>query len=451
MRRAKSTRESSSYCSSSECDLSPLGACGEGFQRLAVHLLPPTKPDFYEARLLGTQFFVRTILELRYSIFNHGFKIAAANPKDTDKVDEWALDPDNARFCSDFARETWLEYLAVQNAIAIWRNTSKVPLIWPPENCNYREKWGMESIIIAPGLSSDEIQKMPGLSSAEKAALSKSDIELQKQGTKNLNPVFSFDVVKNNRRGAGLAMPDLKSVIDAGHTLQSIQMADRVLADSMRTVMELHKLGHEIKNGPHAGEPRHFIKKARSDAEKKALANPKRLAARLLRMWVNFDHVIEWPRPDNKNFKWERAESAMAQLLWWSAPIGQMIMAQTVNPFLTQLLRAQGLAARSHVGAFIGNVLTKTSGVPKPVVVTFDDDVFMDTRIMTENLKTGLASGPLSQETWLKKTGISSAAHERPKKTIEAKLPKGQTRPVFDAAHGDQKPGGRPAGTPDAK
>jgi hypothetical protein len=63
-------------------------------------------------------------------------------------------------------------------------------------------------------------------------------------------------------------------------------------------------------------------------------------------------------------------------------------------------------------------------------------------------LRTGLAGGPLSQETYCEETG-HDVVLERARKATEATLDKKILEPAFDAAHGTPERAGRKLGSPD--
>lgn len=79
--------------------------------------------------------------------------------------------------------------------------------------------------------------------------------------------------------------------------------------------------------------------------------------------------------------------------------------------------------------------------------------MFGDPRMMMDALKTGLTAGPLSQETFLEKSG-HSPHQERGRKDAEHALPDHQTRPIWDGAHGmspEDADAGRPPGSGDKR
>ena len=433
------------FCSAQEFDSSSfvMGLPDSFGQRSVVEQQPPPKAIFCEARLWSTrQFFLREILKLRQGIYDFGFNISAVSTKKTDQqaVADWVKKNDTV--IRDFRRDAWSEWLAMDNAVAVWRKETARPLIFSTESCEFSDRFGVEKLVITHGLDHATIDELR-LSKAEAVELkNNTQLTLIKQGDNYVKKSFFFDIIKRQKVGQGLAWPGLRSVYDPANGIQALQAGDRQLADQMRTVYEMHSIGHEIKQGNLAGRNTHFLKEKRANAIKAQIKQDKRFLTRLVQLIANFDHKISYPRPDPAAFASSRYDAFMEQLVVWSMPLGQMIFAKGVNPFLMTLLKAQATHEREFVGPFIRRVLTKALNPPEEIAVGFGDDVFWDSRLMLDVLKTGLSMGPLSQESWLTKTGFSAPV-ERSRKEAESKLPPGQVTPIFDAAHGDQKASGK--------
>ena len=420
----------------------------------------PRSQVFYMTRnWFERQVFVRQIILLRFAIFNYGFKLTGGGGKKDKPVNDWLKEKwygiPIQKIVTQFVRDAWMEWLIQDNVIAVWRKRTggTRPLVYPVEQCAYADDFGVERLSFAHGLTRSSIGSLKLPKEEDKVLRESKDINLTKTANAADSTLFDFEVVKRSRFGFGLAWPQLRTIFNTVGAWESLELADWQLCDALRTVYELHKIGHEIKNGPHAGSSAHFLKKTRAEAVRKQIAPTKQTLASVKRLIVNFDHAIEYPRPDEKHFKGERYSGMFDRLLYWSMPLGQMIFSKSVNPFLMPMLKAQAANERGFVGDFIKTVLVKTLGAPENIQVEFSDDVFWDTRLLADILKTGLTSGPISQTTWLESAGLNPE-RERERKDGESKLPKHQVTPIFDAAHGDQKPGdkgGRPAGKSDKK
>jgi hypothetical protein len=431
----------------------------------------PRSQVFYMTRnWFERQVFVRQIILLRFAIFNYGFNLNGINPfmmpakpekewsGETRRTHEWLSDKwygiPTHKLVAQFVRDAWMEWLIQDNVICIWRKrkSGSRPLVYPVEQCSYADDFGVERLAFAHGLSRSNVEGLK-LPRDESSALKQSrDVNLTKTGNESDSNLFDFEVVKRSRFGFGLAWPQIRTLFNTVGAWEALELADWQLCDALRTVYELHKIGHEIKNGPHAGSAAHFLTKKRADAVRKQIAHNQQTLAAVKRLIVNFDHAVEYPRPDPKNFSEVRFEGMFNRLLYWSMPLGQMIFAQSVNPFLMPFLKAQAANERQFMSEFIQTVLVKTLGAPEQTRPGFCDDVFWDSRLLADILKTGLTTGPLSDETWLTKSGFNPE-QERELKDKAVSHPLHQHVPIFDSAHGDQNgdKGGRPAGKTDKK
>ncbi|MDE2101792.1 MAG: hypothetical protein KGL39_31385 [Patescibacteria group bacterium] len=431
----------------------------------------PRSQVFYMTRnWFERQVYVRQIILLRYAIFNYGFRLTAEKAESGKRKaeTEWAKKNQQVqawlnekwfgipikKIVAQFARDAWLEWLIQDNAIAVWRKrrSGTRPILQPVEQCAYDDLGGIERLSFAHGMTRPMVNGMGFDKQQKEALLSSKDILLVKQGNTTTSDLYDFEICKRARFGFGLAWPQLRTIFNTVGAWESLELADWQLCDALRTVYELHKIGHEIKNGPHAGSAAHFLKKTRAEAVRRQITTRKDQLAAVRRLIVNFDHGIEYPRPDPKHFQADRYSGMLDRLLYWSMPLGQMLFAKSVNPFLMPMLKAQATNEREFVGEFIQTVLVKTLGAPEFIKAEFSDDVFWDSRLLADILKTGLTAGPLSQTTWLESMGVNPQ-RERQNKEEENDLPPHQVTPIFDAAHGD-KPGakgGRPAGGGDKK
>jgi hypothetical protein len=127
-----------------------------------------------------------------------------------------------------------------------------------------------------------------------------------------------------------------------------------------------------------------------------------------------------------------------------------LILGKTLNPYLLPMLKIQAVAEREIVAEHLRTVFIEALGAPDDIKLVWSNKPFVDPRIAADLSKTALASGPLSQTSFLEEIE-ADPEEERENKAMEAKLPKSQTTPIFDAAHGDKKPPGRKPGTRDGQ
>ena len=429
----------------------------------------PRAQVFYMARnWFERQVFLKAITLLKFDIYNYGLHFAVGPlPDGASKADRVAADKknvviqkwydENKLTVMKFVRDAWQEWFCMDNAIAVWCKNCP-PVLYPIEHLTYQDDFGIEALSFAHGLSPEKIDQMTSLSLTARTAMKAGkDLTLMKQGKATTNGLFQFETLKRTRVGVGLAWPQIRTLFNSVGTWESLELADWQLADALRTVYEMHLIGHEIKNGNRAGFPDHFLKSKRAAAINKIIGGgkggSKQTLAAIKRLVVNFDHKVEYPRPDPKHFGNDRYEGVLERMMYWSMPIGQMLFAKQMNPWHGQFLKAKAQTERGFIGPFIEAVLKQSLGAPEGITAAWSDDVFMDPRLMLDTLKTGLTSGPLSQETFLEKTG-HKPQKERARKDTENDLPTHQVRPVWDGAHGinpNDPEAGRPPGSGDRK
>jgi hypothetical protein len=407
---------------------------------------PSNKADaFRKAAYYRRHWFVDGVLALRQGFCNFGCTIKARRREDSAKLKEFmeAQPDDWTESIHDYVDEVWHGWLTFGNVISFWRGRSTRPILLDLGTVTYSDRFGTAVLKVPHGLKSDEIDRLEGWSKTEKDRLRKGPvIEIRSD-----DDDFHFKVGKSAKLGDGLGWPPIKGLFETLNFSQSLEVGDSVRAFGTRKVYEQHKMGHEIKAGQKAGDPAHFFKKPKGDAWAKFIKGKTGYVS----FSGNFDHEVTFPFMDPKSFAAARYESAVERMMWWSAPVGQMIQARGVTPYLMDLLRQQCLPAREKIGRHLAATLNEGFDFPVPVRVQWSNRCFRDTRLATELLKFGLQNGPFSQATYIEETGGDPDV-ERERKQEESKLPKVQTLPLFDASHGSEPAsgsGGRPAGSPD--
>lgn len=424
---------------------------------------PPTSAIFQQARRwYRLHAFIRHTLALKQGFCNFGLLgqrwipdkgervrlewhpgLRAEDPREQRRVERWK--EAEAAEIARVATEVWHSFLLCRNVVALWRKRGRV-ILRPPESCAYEDTFGLETLTIRHGLDDQQIRKLPGLTDEERRRLSASkEVKLTHD-----DRVFQFAVLKEEPLGMGFGWPDLVTVFHACSLNESLLVGDRQLAEACRTVYEQHLLGHEIKSGNHAGSPAHFMKAPRA----KAVRGEIKAKKGHIQMATNFDHkiVVGAGRPEPAQYDTKRYAQVAEQLATWGLPWAQMWLGGggQINPFLMSLARIVAHQERVRVRPYLTRLLTETLHPPVAIALQWDDQCFWDSRLMLEVLKNGLASGPISQESYLRCTGFEPA-DERAAKARDASLPKEVTLPVFDPAHGKrpQEPGGKPSGKAD--
>ena len=364
--------------------------------------------------------------------------IRAVEAKDRDALLEWKQK--NAAEIQRVVVELTQERQITRNAVAVWMPNGRV-LFYPAEKCSYRDLLGQEELTLFLNLTAEYIQKM-NISEAAKRELLASPKRVVLTAS---SLAFKFRVLKDESVGMGFGWPDLAALFHYCALEESLVVGDRQLADACRLVYEQHKLGHEIKSGPHAGSPAHFANKTRREGTIKEAKSAK--GHKL--MVTNFDHeiVLGAGRPNPNQYDALRYKAVAEHLAIWGAPYAQM-WAGIINPFLMQLAKMDCAPERQKLQSFLPDVIRKGMRCPVDVAIQFDDSCFWDSRMLLDVLKTGLAGGPVSQGTFLRQTGLRQS-EELERKQFEADLPEALTKPAYDAAHGPPDAKGKPAGKND--
>lgn len=402
---------------------------------------------FQKARRWSRHWFVASILQLRQAFFNYGFTLTAADKKDRDKLKAWKTDAKSEKmreWIADYTDDLWSEWLLLENVISFWRNASERPVLLNLEDCEYSDAFGSELLCIKHNLTTEQINKLKGWSEEEKKRLrAKNVLEIGPD-----DELFHFKVSKRARAGLGLGWPSFMGIFEALGQGESLEVGDAIMAFAGRTVWEQHKIGHEVTAGVMAGTEKFHYNKKHADAFIKACKGK----SGHHRVTTPFDHEISFPRVDPKNFDAARYASVIERLRWWSQPLAQMIDARGITPYLLRLLKMQARPAREKMGRHLTQTLNEVFEPPCRVLPAWSNHCFVDERLASDLLKAGLAAGPISQTTFAEEAGYDPEL-ERERKTVEAGLPKAETYPIWDAAHGvnpvtGEMPG-KPPGTQD--
>lgn len=407
---------------------------------------PMDRPrQFEKARQLWKhQWFIREIIRMRFNFYTYGFSVKSEEGKISKRLKDW--EKNNRTMYRRYAREAWLEWLLQDNVVGLWRvKGGKPPLVIEPERCNFTDIFGHELLKIRHGMTQEHVTTLGAFSRVELTEFKKINNELKLDHD---NPVFGFDVLRRERTGAGFGVPSVAPVFVCAANLTSLEVGDASLAAACRLVLELHLMGHEIKSGLHAGQAAHFWNKDRAKGFEKSVKGQ----SGHVRASVNFDHTVKqaanWPDPKIMDEK--RYSSGITRLAIWGMPIGQMLLGKSLNPFLLGMLKFQAIAEREYMAEHLRKIYTEGLGAPEDLKLTWSNRCFTEARIAADLMKVGLASGPVSQSSFLEAIDLDPE-QERENKSEESKLPKGHTTPIYDAAHGPPKPSGRKPGTRDGE
>lgn len=373
--------------------------------------------------------FISSALELRLAFLNHGLRITS------DDADPAWID-DNEERILKYVEDAWREWLIMDNLASFWRDAAATPVVLSAEDCTYSDALGVEQLRVRLNLQSNELQSLPdGL----RSRYAKGEVELSTAYGEH------FRVLKRAKVGDGFGAPRMLSVFRSLTQSDSMEAADAVLAHAGRTVIRQHRLGHEIKSGPKAGQPVHFWKKDRASAVEKFFKGK----IGLVEFTSNFDHDIQYSVPDSKLYDGKKYEGVLNRLLWWAGPCGFLLLASGVTPYLMPSLRTEAQAERRrmklHLEAVLNAALDAPPGIGR-LRLSWSNRCFTETRIANEMVKFLTQQGPLSLRTALEEAGFDPDT-ERARKADEAETDREELLPLFDANHGDEP--GRPDGDTD--
>lgn len=424
-----------------------------------------TKEALEETRLwYRKSFFVQEITRLKFALYNYGFKIKPVSKKDRDAFKAWWKErgPQVKRFI----KETWLDKLVMNNAVAFWRkiNSRGKPepkiITLPPERCRYTDALGLEKLSVRLGWHEDDF-KVSQTTSDKTNFFLPADVvkKYSKGGFLPLLPEQGdyFKVYKEERIGWGFAWPTMQALFHTFAQDESMEVADRLWAFVARRVEVRHKLGHEIRQGPLAGQSRHFITKERATAVLQFYEGRTGFVENV----CNFDQGIEFPFPDNARFDKEKYASIWERMALWAGPVGLFLHALHVGrgniPYLMEAAQAEAEEAREGLIDYMIDVINEVLRPNFEIKIQWSNRIFQDRRMQFEMLKFLMTSGPLSGRTALEEAGFDPE-EEREFKQEEYDLAKdektkGQILPPWDPSHGgipgQGDLGGRPKGTTD--
>ncbi len=393
--------------------------------------------------------FMQMFLPMRTSIYNDGLQIIASSgtQEDQDKLNEWKrteaptivdsimdqATQENVLMESNvtnwerfykFSTESWNEWATVDNVVGFWLTDRGFALTIPPERCLYSDVMGLETMKYIHGLHHNQILQLP---------------EQQQERFRNnpavfINPRFGehFKLIKRSATGDGFAMPGMLSVFKTLGEEESKEMGFHQLAWTMRKVTRQHKIGHEIKQGTQAGRAHYFYDEERDMGIQKAWRDVIGIDDYV----CNFDHEIIWPWPDLKQFDEIAFKGSDARLRRWAGPIGLMLVAKGVAPYLPQLARSQGRAERATMGPFLNMMLKKAFNPPVPCEVAWSETVFTEDRLRAELIKFGALQGWVSPQTGTTEIGLNTEVEQRNKvEAADDKDAQKKWMPIFDPAH----------------
>lgn len=381
---------------------------------------PSTSQDaFKRARIWAVQnWYVTEVLKLKLAFYNFGGKITSVKKGDHSKVTDFlAAHPDMALIASRYQREVWREWLTLKNVVSFWRQEKQTPpLLLPPENCTFKDALGVPRLWTR--FDYDKKDAPPGTpQELIDRYFSKKPFELDPE-----NFDEHFEVLTTQRRGQGFGMPDLYSVFNTLGQTESMEIGEQMLALAGRRVVHIHRLGFEQKGQ----NPSKFQQKMSLWSKARSAEILKFFNGRygFVETTMNFDQVLDVFLGDGgpKSYDGRKWDSPVRRLMWWGGPLGFMMVANSMNPFLLGMLKTSASEEREEVAPHLNRVLNAAIRWPVPVKVVFSNRCFIDARLAWDMVSGLLKQGPLSATTAVTEADFCPEQEVEQKK-LEAKSP----------------------------
>lgn len=393
------------------------------------------KDRFKKARkICESNSFVQDVLYLKLAFFNMGFAVTGMD----------GVESASGYDFGQIARDVWNEFLLCDNVVAFWRARGEgeplpVVTIFDCEQVEYSDAFGLNQVKLTMEASKLDAGRRRALGDRYAGA-----IESGKPITLNRKDGECWKVLKIGKRGKGLISPRIYSVFEKLSALELLEIGDWAGAWTMKNVIRQIKKGHDIKTGPLAGQPLHFITKKVADAIKSEMRNKTGAHDAV----TNFDIDILYKFLDPRFFDAKKYDGVIGRLKSWAGAVGQILDPQP-SPNVCEVLNAEMKMARGMVGPFLESIFKDPDflGEEKAAAkVIWDKYAAMPWKIRLELTRLGYTNGLLSPQTARGMFGFDDEeesalllkAHENPKKYW----------PPFEAKQGflNKSQGGRPPG-----
>jgi hypothetical protein len=445
-----------------------------------------TGPErFAQARRLAKWIdFFATVIYLKETFFNDGFSFGESRPGFTGgdaKLKRW-LDAQvtaggQPYDFSQIVNDAWGDWLVYDNAIAFWTEPENVQrptlnaqrptgeglprvIMLDPEACEYTNAFGVERLKI-------RLEKVT-LKPEDEADLRKRGmperyIKALKEGKPFLvDPEEGdhFRVLSRAKLGKGLGDPRISSILEQLSTMELFGLGDWAGASQMKKVVRQFIKGHEIKQGPLAGQPTHFLKVK----EQKLIHNAFKDKDGAFDAVTNFDLAVKYPFLDPKFFDHNKMSGTLNRLTQWAGGLFLLFREGQVSPYAMEVFSAEGRAERSKMSKFLASIFADESFIggatkapPAELVPQWSPWTFFTQKMMNELVRLGISNGIMSGPSAREAMGLDDKIEGD---RIEASRKKKERyTPVFEAKQGmglsqtggsggGKNPGGRPTPQP---
>jgi len=422
---------------------------------------PATPADaFKRARRWGQEnLYVEQVNLLKLGFYNHGMRFVPVDPKDHDKLKKFLKDsPQVARDMRRHVREVWQEWLLIDTVVSFWREqTGAAPFLFKADICKYSDRMGIKILKV----KLDRADTVPTKDQSAGAVSLEHDAMVERyfKGKEITMDVTTeekwdehFEVQTRGLRGDGFVLPRLYTAFRTCSQNESMEVGESMLAYAGRRIVHRFKLGFEAKgNSPASNFQKEFSMwtKARSDA----ILGFFQGRSGFMDVVENFDQEMAVFLGDGgpKNYDARRWGTIVQRMIWWAGPLGFMMVANSMNPFLLPMLRTAAEADREEVGDHLNYVLNRGFKLPCPVRVRWSNRCFIDSRLAWDMANALMKQGPLSLTTALKEGDfdpVTEARHkEEEAKPANAKI----YLPVHNPTQSKNAPDGGKAGRPNER
>lgn len=392
-------------------------------------------------------FFVRGLFPRLVDFVNHGLTVELTNKagKKGRSAEPW-LTPARRSAIRGFVRRALAEALMQDNLLVFWRENFAAkgiaPQLLPPERVRFWDSHGEPLVKYRVALAPEQLDTLaPALQRRyQDGEVTFGDAA---HATFNrLNPALAETVRtwKTSAPGHGLAWPALVAAFRTCAQSDSMEVGEEQYAFAGRLVVRQHKVGHEIKGGPKAGNPTNFYK-----AERGRVIKPFFRGAVGFREWVgNFDHSVELLWTDPKKYDAKKWETVRDRLVDWAGPLGRMLTARGVTPDLANALQVQCQAIREDLREFLQEVCEQAFDAPHAVRLRWKSDCFRSARLQAELLKFGVTTGPTSLRTFAETVHGDDALDREMEHKADEQADEAKLVPLFLPNNGGLR-GGKPA------
>lgn len=401
------------------------------------------------ARALGTD---QTESDARRAV-----RAARANGADlNDRIDR--IDGELLRLIRQLSDDAWTEYLVCQAAVAFWRRPAQgeglpAVTILDCEDLEYTEVFGVGSLKVFP--------KKMVLTEDQKRALGPRLAEAVGTGkplTLDRDLGECWKVLKLGKAGSsGLGTPRMAAILDMLSQRELLKIGDWAGAWTIKDVIRQIKKGHEITQGPLAGQPQYFLK----NAERKRIADQMKNKGGAYTAITNWDLYYGFVHLDPKYFDAKKYEGVHMHLAAWAGPVELMRREGTVSPYLIKAFENEGLRERERVAAFIEEILSDPdlvgdgeAKVPEGIKVGWDPHAFKNLQEIYEWVRAG-SNGQVSPQSQREALGVDDAAEtalmrEAHKRRMDYTPPFEPRQGLLDNPNGRPKKESSPAEAPEA-